>query len=465
MDKSIIHNCSIEDLSTYIRNEDLSPVELCEAYIERIDKFDGKIKSFACKPKNFLCEAQKAHTEIRNGNYKGPLHGIPIAVKDNYLTTDMPTFAGSQANRNFPKLDSSCVSKLRSAGAIIFGKTNMHEFAWGNETPPTRNPWDLTRVPGGSSGGSGAAIASGFVPAAMGSDTGGSIRIPASLCGTVGLKPTFGLVSRAGIIPHSWSLDHAGPLCAGVADAAYILDAIKGFDPNDPSSVNCIDTIFSDAIGENFSDLTIGLCRNHFFDFLQDEVSNTIDKSLQTLSSMCGKIKEIEIPHIEYGLGAIFAIELASSTAWHMQGSEKNFTQGLTSDVRNLIEAGRFVTGFDYLKAEQVRRLLLNEFLSCFSDIDIIISPTVPLTAWRIGENSVQIANKIESVLSASWRLTYPFNLVGLPAISLPCGFDSKGLPIGLQLASRPFGEKDLLRLSYAFEKNSNMSPFRPVLA
>src|SRR5262245_23579439 len=253
----------VAKLSSDLRLGKLTATSLVENALNRIGLLDPKLESFVCIAEDAHAQAAAADAEIRQGRWRGPLHGVPVAVKDNYLTADMPTRAGSDAGIAFPMQDSAVVAKLRAAGAIIVGKTRMHEFAWGNVTPPAKNPWDLGRVPGGSSGGSGAAVAARIVPVAMGSDTGGSIRIPAALCGTVGLKPTFGRVSRAGIVPHSWSLDHAGPLSYTVADSAHTLNAISGHDANDPSSARTDVSDFTAALGQPIVGLRIGICRNH----------------------------------------------------------------------------------------------------------------------------------------------------------------------------------------------------------
>ena len=464
MNSKALWNMPIETISPDIQSGRISPVELLDTLLERINAHDEKIKSFVCLAPNARSQAEAAAKEIAGGHYKGPLHGIPIAVKDNYLTADMPTRAGTKSSVKYTKTDSTCAKKLREAGAIILGKTNMHEFAWGNETPPTRNPWDLGRVPGGSSGGSGAAIAAGFVPAALGSDTGGSIRIPASLCGTVGIKPTYGLVGRAGIIPHSWSLDTAGPLAATVADAAFVTEALVGYDESDPGSVDRAKPDFISALGAPIEGMRIGICRNHFFDALETDISGKIENAIDQFSNLGCKVTEFEIPNLQYGLAAIFAIELASSTAWHDPALLAGMTADYQSDVQTLVEIGRFVTGPDYLKAEQLRRVLMEDFSRIFCEIDAIIGPTSPLTAWNIGEQKVRIGDSDESVLAASWRLTYPWNLIGVPAISVPCGFDSRGLPIGLQMAAPPFKEDDLFRLAYAYEEKQEWKGNRAVI-
>ena len=454
----------IEKIAPEIQSGRLSPIEIIDALMERIETYDSEIKSFVCLAPNARAQAEAAAAEIAAGDYKGPLHGVPIAVKDNYFTADMPTRAGTQSTVEYPKTDSTCVAKLREAGAIVLGKTNMHEFGWGNETPPTRNPWDTERVPGGSSGGSSAAIAAGFIPAALGSDTGGSIRIPASLCGTVGIKPTYGLVGRSGIVPHSWSLDHAGVLAATVADAAVTTEALVGHDVNDPGSVNRVKPDFASALGAPVEGMRIGICRNHFFDTLEADVGEKVEKAISQLSELGGKVIEFEVPNLEYGLAAMFAILLASSTAWHDPSLAAGMTTNYQSDVRTLVEIGRFVTAPDYLKAEQLRRLLTEDFARAFSEIDVVVGPTAPMTAWRVGERSVRIGDADESVLAASWRLAYPWNLVGVPALSMPCGVDSRGLPVGLQIAAPPFKEVDLFRLAYAYEARQDWKGARATL-
>ena len=455
----------IETLAPSIRAGKLSPVTLVEACLERIEKTDTRLNSFIHVSAHALDAARIAAREIEQGKWRGPLHGIPIGMKDNYLTHDMPTTAGSSApGLSFPLRDSAAAARLRGAGAVLIGKTRTHEFAWGNVTPPVCNPWDLTRVPSGSSGGSGAAVAAGLCAAALGSDTGGSIRMPASACGTVGLKPTFGRVSRAGIVPHSWSLDHAGPLTSTVADAAHLLQVLAGYDPSDPACQDQRVPDYSQALGKPVKGLTVGVCRNHFFEHLQEDVERAVEHAIADLAQAGATVRELRIPLLEYGLGAIFAIELASSTAYHDRSLQAGRVAHYQSDVRTLVEIGRFVTGADYLKAEQFRRALMDEFAKLFETVDVVLGPTTPITAWKRGEWTVQVAGKPESVLAASWRFTYPYNLTGLPAISVPCGFDRDGLPIGLQIAARPFDETTLLRVAHAYERRHDWTDRRPNL-
>ena len=445
---------SIDALAPDIRDGKVSVIRVVETALERIDALDGRINAFICHAPDALGAARAADREIRAGNWRGPLHGLPVGIKDNYFTADMPTTAGtSAAGIAFPKRDSACVARLRAAGAIPIGKTRTHEFAWGNVTPPTRNPWDLDRVPSGSSGGSGAAVAAGLCVAGTGSDTGGSIRMPAAVCGTVGFKPTFGRVSREGIVPHTWSLDHAGPLTRCVADAAHMLNVLAGYDAADPASRDEPVPDYTQALDQPVKDVRIGICRRHFFEGNQEDVERSVERAIEDLAAQGARIVEFDMPLLEYGLGAIFAIELASSTAYHDVSLREHRTLQFQPDVRSLVEMGRFVTGADYLKAEQYRWLLMEAFRDVFAAVDVVLTPTMPLTAWKAGEWTVPVGDHQESVLSASWRFTYPFNLTGLPAISVPCGFDRQNLPIGLQLAGKPFDEPTVLRVAHAYER------------
>lgn len=438
---------SIMDLSEAIRTGKLSSVTLVEDCLSRIATHDSEVSAFVHIAQGVRAAALQAEAEILAGNWRGPLHGIPIGIKDNYTTADMPTHAGTQAAvPPFPVQDAHVVARLRQAGAVMLGKTRMHEFAWGMETPPTRNPRDPARVPGGSSGGSGAAVAAGMVSAALGSDTGGSIRIPASLCGCVGFKPTFGLIGRGGIVPHSWSLDHAGPLAASVADAALLVEAMAGPDLTDLGSARRASAPLMHALSAGATGLRVGVCRNHFFDGLMPEVETSVEDAITGLGRAGADIVEFEVPELAYGLGAIFAIELASSTAYHDKRLQSGVVSDFAPDVRLLVEMGRLVSGADYVQAERFRRLLGERFAAVFDKVDVVVGPTMPLTAWKIGEREVMISARPESVLSASWRLTYPWNLLGLPAITLPCGTDSAGLPIGLQVAGPAFGEAKVLQ-------------------
>jgi aspartyl-tRNA(Asn)/glutamyl-tRNA(Gln) amidotransferase subunit A len=455
----------IEALASRLRDKTLSPVELTQAYLDRIRQVDDRLLSFICLAPDALEQAGRAEAEIARGDWRGPLHGIPLGIKDNYLTADMPTTAGTGApGIAFPRRDAAAVTRLRHAGAVLIGKTRTHEFAWGNVTPPVRNPWALDRVPSGSSGGSGAAVAAGLCAAAMGSDTGGSIRMPAAACGVVGLKPTFGRVTREGIVPHSWSLDHAGPLTRTVGDAALMMGALAGYDPTDPGCRDEPVPDYTAALGAPITGLRIGVCRNHFFEDNQEDVERAVEAAIRDLAGQGATVVDFSIPNLAYGLAAIFAIELASSTAYHDVSLRAGRVRHYTPDVRQLVELGRFVTGSDYLKAEQLRAVLMEDFRRALDRVDVIVGPTTPITAWKVGEWTARIGDRDESVLAASWRFTFPYNLTGLPAISIPCGFDRHDLPIGLQIAGRPFDEVTVLRVAHAYERTHQWKNRAPAL-
>lgn len=444
---------TIGELAPQLRECRLSPVELCEQVLAQIDRLDDTLQSYVHLSNTALEQALQAKAEIDAGAWRGPLHGIPIALKDNYCTSDMPTTAGTSApDIAFPRIDSAVAERLRAAGAILIGKTRTHEFAWGTATPPTRNPWRQDRIPGGSSGGSGAAVAAGLCLGATGSDTGGSIRIPASFCGVVGLKSTFGRISRRGIVPHSWSLDHAGPLVRSVADAALLLQVLAGYDAADPSSRNVAVPDYMAAVGAGIERMRIAVVRNHFFDANQPAVNAAVEQAIAWFARTGARVHEVRIPNLEYALGAIFAIELSSSTAYHDASLRAGRAAAFSADVGRLVRFGRFVTGPDYLKAEQFRHVLMQDYARVFETADVIIGPTEPVTAPPIGADMVEVGTQRESALAATWRLTYPYNLTGLPAITLPCGFDEDSLPIGLQIVARPFDEAAILRAASAYE-------------
>ncbi|TDQ89478.1 amidase [Paraburkholderia silvatlantica] len=459
-------NDDLTALSARIESGEVSPVEVMEALLTRIAKLDPAVMAYEWLNPAALAEADRCTQELTQGLRRGPLHGVPIAVKDNYLTADMPTTVGSRApGYTFANEDSAAVARLRAAGAVLIGKTRTHEFAWGTETPPTRNPWDPSRIPGGSSGGSGAALAARMAYGALGSDTGGSIRIPASLCGVVGLKPTFGRVSRAGIVPHSWSLDHAGPLALSVRDAALLLNVLAGHDVRDPGSAAVSVPDYTASLNDGIAGMRIGVCRNHFFGENEAEVEAQVEHAIADLAGLGAQVVDFEVPNLKYGLGAIFAIELASSSAYHDRGLQRGASAAMADDVRTLVEIGRMVSASDYLKAEQLRASLIEDFKCVLERIDVVVVPASPVTAWQRGQTTVVTGGKEESPLAASWRHTYPFNLTGLPALSLPCGFDSRGLPIGLQIAGKPFDETTILRVARTYEGVHKWNEMRSPLA
>jgi aspartyl-tRNA(Asn)/glutamyl-tRNA(Gln) amidotransferase subunit A len=457
-----LHWASISELRRRLDLGEFSSVELTQHLLARIADHDQQIRSFIHISDDALEQARISDRRRRLTGVVRLLEGIPVALKDNYLTSDMPTTAGTTApGITFPMEDSACAERLRAAGAILLGKTRTHEFAWGTITPPVANPWDITRIPGGSSGGSGAAVAAGFIPMSMGSDTGGSIRIPASFCGVVGLKPTFGRLSRHGIVPHSWSLDHPGPLTRTVEDAALVMNSLAGYDARDPACQDQPVPDFTRSLRGGVRGLRVGVIDNHFMDRNSPDVQACIEARLCDLQRQGARLTHFTMPILDYGLAAIYAIELASSGAFHDRWIAEGRTAHFQPEVRALVEMGRLVSAVDYLKAEQVRSVMAQEFKKLFDKVDVIVTPTEPLTAWKSGQSSVSINGHEESVLGASWRLTYPFNLTGLPAISVPCGFDREGMPIGLQIAARPFDEQSVLRCATSIER-ANAPMARP---
>lgn len=455
---------SLAEAAQAVRSRQVSPVELTRACLERIEKLDGRVRSFSVVTAERALEAaQMAERELSRNEYRGLLHGIPVALKDNYDTAGLLTTNGSAVfEGRVPDRDSTAWVRLRNAGAVLLGKVVMHEVAWGVDLPPTRNPWNLQRSPGLSSSGSGAAVAAGLTFMAMGSDTGGSVRIPASCCGVVGLKPTYGRVSRFGILPHTWSLDHAGPLTRTVEDAAIVLQAIAGKDANDPTSSDAPVTDYTALLDRGVKGMRLGVPREYFFEDIQPGVKAAVEKALEDLSSLGAELEEVSIPHMRYGPAAILTIELASASAWHeryLRDPEKRARY--TPEVRLLLDAGRFLFAGDLLKAQRVRNVLSQEIRDAFRKVDALVTPTLPLVAWPVDHAKVQLGDREEYALQVCWRYTYPFNLTGLPAISVPCGF-SEGMPVGLQIVGRPFDEAGVLRVAAAYERATPWHTQRP---
>jgi aspartyl-tRNA(Asn)/glutamyl-tRNA(Gln) amidotransferase subunit A len=352
-----------------------------------------------------------------------------------------------------PSSDSTAWALLRDAGAVLLGKTVMSEAAWGVDFPPVRNPWDVRRNPGLSSGGSGAAVAAGMCFMAMGSDTGGSIRIPAGLSGVVGLKATYGRVSKAGVMPHTWSLDTAGPLTRRVEDAALTLRVIAGFDPRDPGSADMPVGDYLASLKKGIRSLRVGVPSEHFWDRIESRVEPVVRQALRDLEGAGARVEEVSIPHMAGALGAILVTEMASVTAWHdTYLRQPDRRARYTPEVRALMDAGKFIFATDFLKAQRLRRVLIDEVRAAFAGVDVLATPTLPLCGWEVSQSHVEIAGQPEHVLHACWRYTYPWNLTGLPALSVPCGF-ADGLPVGLQLVGKPFDEATILRVGEAYQQ------------
>lgn len=462
---------SIAELSVLLQKHKISPVELTNLFLDRIEQHNPVLNAYLTVTREgALASAHESEKRFLQKRPRGLLDGIPIALKDNISTRGIRTTAGSKFLSDFvPENDATVAASLQRAGAVLLGKTNLHEFAYGISTNnphfgPTRNPWDTSRIPGGSSGGSAAAIAAGLCVASVGSDTGGSIRIPAALCGIVGIKPTFGRVSCSGVVALAPTFDHVGPLARTVADAALILGAIAGRDPLDAPTLAQPRLIpFTDArqlqqrLRSQFSKkrlLKLGLPREYFFTAVSEEVREFVKAAVHTFEQLGAVIEEISLPHISDGDDASTTIALAEATHYHQsQGWFPAHSAEYGEDVRKRLEMGLDIRAADYLAALEVQRRVRAEFDEVLTRVDAIIAPTVPITAPRIGENVVEIESVEEPVRGALIRLNRPANLTCLPAISLPCGWSNENLPVGLQLIGRTWSEEQLLVIAQLFEQ------------
>jgi aspartyl-tRNA(Asn)/glutamyl-tRNA(Gln) amidotransferase subunit A len=449
---------ALDEMSPLLRDKRVSPVEVTRAYLERIDALNEAVNAYiTVTGDQALSDARRCEEEILQGDYRGPLHGVPVALKDLYDTAGVRTTAASKIYaQRVPAEDAASVARLRAAGTVIIGKTNLHEFAYGVTTDssffgPTRNPWDVERVPGGSSGGSGAAVAAGLCVAATGSDTGGSIRIPAALCGIVGLKPTYGRISCHGLLPLSWTLDHPGPMTRTVYGAAVMLAAMAGYDPRDPASVDVPLPDYAAGLGEGVAGLRIGLDPQWALSGIHRGVRSAFQDALAVLKGLGAEIVEVSVPRLEEGMGAALTMLMAEATAIHEEFLHTR-PDDYQPDVRARLEKGFAITGLDYARARRTGELLRRDFTQLFQKVDLFATPMCGVPAPRIGQREVIIGGETVSVMAPLTRYTRVFNLTGLPAISVPCGFSSEGLPIGLQLVGRAWDEATVLRAAHAYE-------------
>lgn len=465
-----LHELSIGQLAELIRRRDVSPVEVTRACLDRIAIVNDKVNAVITLQEDMaLAEARTCEAEIARGDYRGPLHGIPIAHKDLYLTKDLRTTAGSKLRQDFvPNEDATVVKRYRAAGAVLLGKLNTQEFAYGptNEHSmfgPVRNPWNLECYAGGSSGGSGAAVALGMCAGATGSDTGGSIRIPAACCGITGIKPTYGRASRRGIFPLCWTMDHPGPMTRSVLDAAIMLQPIAGRDPKDPTTQDRKVPDYVGTLNAPVNDLRLGVPVRYFFDKADPEVEKMVRDSLAVLARLGARFEEVDIPYIEHASTAAAIIYYAEATAYHDDDIARSGGK-YTERVRSFLEFGNFILAKDYLQAQRYRTLLGREIAAVLRRVDLLVTPTLPIAATPIGQKTVVVRGVKQPVYLALLRNTEPFNLTGLPALTLPCGFGSPGLPIGLQIVGRPFDEANVLRLGHAYQQATDWHQRRPVL-
>ncbi len=483
-----LHSLTIHELQGKLKKKDISSVELTDSIFERIAAVDEKTHSYItlCR-ESALEEAKQADAQLRRKGSHSPLLGIPMALKDIFLTQGILTTCASKILRNFvPPYDATVVKKLKAAGAVTLGKTNMDEFAMGssNENSAygiTRNPWNLDCVPGGSSGGSAAAVAANECIAALGTDTGGSIRLPAACCGIVGLKPTYGRVSRFGVIAFASSLDQVGPLTKDVTDCALMLEAIAGYDPSDSTSLDSPVPPYSSALKKKAKGLKMGIPKEYFIPGTQPEVEKAVKDAIRVIKKAGVEIVEVSLPHTEYAVAVYYLIATAeaSSNLARYDGMKYGFRQqakdltgtyfksrefGFGAEVKRRIMLGTYALSagyYDayYLKAQKVRRLIKNDFDEAFKTCDVIVAPTAPTTAFKIGEKT---GDPLQMYLSDIF--TNSLNLAGLPGLSMPCGFDSKGLPIGLQIIGKPLDEATILRVAYAYEQATDWHKKKPSL-
>ena len=471
--------------------------EITKAVIERIEKSDEKVNAYVTKTfESALAQARLVDAKIGKGEKISPLAGIPVAIKDNLCLKDVPATCSSKILSDFiPPYEATVITKLREADAVFIGKTNMDEFAMGSSTETshfgvTRNPWNLETIPGGSSGGSAAAVASGETILALGSDTGGSIRQPAALCGVVGLKPTYGRVSRFGLVAFASSLDQIGPITRDVTDSALLLNVIGGYDPRDSTSVNSPLPDYTKALVKDLEGLRIGIPREYFAYLssgtaggIDPQVEKSLSEGVKLLESLGAKSEEVSLPHTDYAIAAYYIIapsEASSNLARYdgvqygyradrQSGAEdpmidmyqKTRSQGFGPEVKRRIMLGTYALSsgyYDayYLKAQKVRTLIKEDFDKAFEKFDVLITPTSPTPAFRIGE---KVDNPLQMYLSDIFTISA--NLAGIPGISIPCGF-SNGLPLGLQILGQSFAEEKLFRVAYAFEQNTEFHKKKP---
>lgn len=481
---------SIRQLHQQLINKERSAVEITTEALERIQALEPKIHAFLhVTAEEAITAAKKVDEKIAAGEEIDILAGIPIGIKDNICTKGVPTTCGSKILANFvPPYESTVTQKLKDAGMVMVGKTNLDEFAMGSSTEnsgfqTTANPWDITRVPGGSSGGSAAAVAAEECVVALGSDTGGSIRQPASFCGVVGLKPTYGLVSRFGLVAYASSLDQIGPLSRGVEDAAILLQAIAGHDPKDSTSLPVDIPDYTQFLIPDLKGLTVGVIEETLGEGVDEIVADRVKGAIAQLEALGAEVKTISCPRFRYGLPAYYIIAPSEASAnlarydgvrYGMREKDadnllsmytKTRAKGFGKEVKRRIMLGTYALSagyYDayYLKAQKVRTLIKQDFEAAFAQVDVLVSPTAPTTAFKAGEKTADPLSMYISDL-----MTIPVNLAGLPGMSIPCGFDEQGLPVGLQLIGNVLREDILFRVGYAYEQATPWHKQKPKLS
>lgn len=470
MSESIL-DLTIAEAARAIRTGEVSPVELVQKSLDQIQAHDEVLRAWitVCADEA-LAQAMTAEAEVRAGKSRGPLHGVPVGLKDNIATRGVRTTAGSRVLGNWiPDHDATVAERLRASGAIVLGKLNLHEFAWGgtSDNPhygTVRNPWNTDRFPGGSSGGSGVAVAARMCFGALGTDTGGSIRLPSSINGITGIRPTYGRVSNHGIIPLAWSMDTAGPMARTAEDCALMFDAIAGHDPKDPTTAARSAGGYSQDLGKSIQGTRIGIIPDYFFHHLQPDVEAAVRKAVKTFESLGADVVDVPIDHIHGNISAQLTIESAEPSTYHQKWLRES-PELYGADVRALLEVGELMLATHYLQAQRYRTVLREEFVRAFESVDLFVCPTLPFTATPVGATKVKIEGDTEeSMLSAIMQFTGVASLTGLPAMSAPCGFDRDGLPIGMQLIGRPFEEHRLFQVATACQGVTDFHHKKPKL-
>jgi aspartyl-tRNA(Asn)/glutamyl-tRNA(Gln) amidotransferase subunit A len=461
----------LTEAARLVERREVSPVELTEACLQRIAAVDERICAYVTVYEEEARKvARAAEAMITAGHRLGPLHGVPIALKDNVGLKGMRTTAGSKVLADWiPDEDATVAARLKSAGAIIVGKTNMHEFAWGGTSANphygfVRNPWNTDRFPAGSSGGSGAAVAARTCFGAIGTDTGGSIRLPSAVNGVVGIRPTIGRVSNHGIIPLAWSMDTAGPMTRTVEDCALMFGTIAGHDPRDAATATVPTTDYSGDLALGVRGLRIGVIPGYFFHHLQPPVHDAVRGALDVLESLGASTLDVEVSDIHGNISAQLTVEACEPSTYHQRWLRQR-PQDYGEDVRTLLEIGELHLATHYIQAQRYRNLLRSQFLDAFKSVDVFLCPTLPFTATKVGEMSVIIEDGVEEdMLSAIMQFTGVPSLTGLPSLAVPCGFDGDGLPVGMQLIGRPFDEARLFRIGAAFQAATDFHTKSPVI-
>jgi aspartyl-tRNA(Asn)/glutamyl-tRNA(Gln) amidotransferase subunit A len=462
---------TIAEAARRIAHQQLSPVELTQAALERITQLNPRLNAFiTILGERSIAAAKAAEREIMSGARRGPLHGIPIALKDLCATQGVLTTSGAKILRDYiPHRDARVAARLAEAGTILLGKLHMNEFAYGPDGGNVhfgraRNPWNLECITGGSSSGSGAAVAASLCLGALGTDTGGSIRIPSALCGIAGLKPTYGRVSRHGITPLCWSLDHAGPMAKTAEDVALLLQAMAGYDARDPGSVQQPVPDYAAALNGDVRGLRVGVPRQYFYDALEPEVESAVRQAIEVVKGLGASVDEVSWPSLRFARLAALVIVLVEASAFH-ESWIRTRAQDYDPDVALLLKWGLLLPASAYLKAQRLRALMCHEVTALWREVDVLITPATIMAAPQPGALQVQVGNRQMSTREALLRLMRPFNLTGLPALSIPCGFTSAGLPIGLQIAGKPFDEATVLRVAHAYQLQNDWHRRQPTFA